>query len=211
MSEPRIVHVVDDDEAVRVSALLLLERAGYEVREYASGVEFLERLNEEEPGCVLLDIHMPQLTGLEVQQALTDRRIEWPVIVLPGQGDVGIAVQAMKNGAFEFLEKPYANQALLAGIADAFDRLQAGRAESDRVARAKSLVARLTPREVEVMRGLLAGMANKAIGYELDISARTVEVYRAAIMEKLEAQGLSTAVRIAMAAGLDPLEDTDDR
>lgn len=210
MSTLRTVHVVDDDDAVRESAELLLEIAGYDVRTYASGVIFLESLQDATPGCVLLDIHMPQMTGLEVQAALLARGVPWPVIVLTGQGDVGIAVKAMKNGAFEFIEKPYANEALLASLSDAFERLESVIEESSRAAQAKTAISQLTNRELQVMRGLLAGLPNKLIAHELDLSVRTVEVYRANVMEKLGARSLSTAVRLAMAAGVQPLGEGDD-
>ena len=207
MSEPRVVHVVDDDDAVRESAEILLDSAGYEVVPHESGNAFLEVVADARGGCILLDIHMPGLTGLEVQAELKSRNLDWPVIVLTGQGDVGIAVQAMKNGAFEFLEKPYKNEALLETLEDAFEAFEARTKESSRAAQAKALIETLTPRELEVMQALLAGLPNKLIAYELDLSVRTVEIYRANVMAKLKARGLSTAVRIAMAAGLQPLEE----
>src|ERR1700679_3336336 len=113
MSDERLVHVVDDDEAVREGVSILLEASGYEVSPHESGVAFLSVLDNLSPGCVLLDIHMPEISGLEVQAALRERSVDWPVIVLTGQGDIGIAVGAMKHGAFEFIEKPYENQMLL--------------------------------------------------------------------------------------------------
>lgn len=207
MAAARTVHVVDDDDAVRESASILLDSAGYEVVTHASGVAFLDAVDGLAPGCILLDIHMPGLTGLQVQGRLKARGLDWPIIVLTGQGDVGIAVQAMKNGAFEFLEKPYRNEVLLETLADAFDTLEARTQESARVTEARALVDGLAPRERQVMQGLLAGLPNKLIAYELDLSIRTVEIYRANVMGKLKARGLSTAVRIAMAAGLEPLEE----
>jgi two-component system response regulator FixJ len=127
------------------------------------------------------------------------------VIVLTGQGDISIAVQAMKNGAFEFLEKPYLNEVLLEAARDAFARLEATTEDRAITAQAKAGIAKLTGREMQVMQGLLAGLPNKLIAYELDISVRTVEIYRANVMEKLGARSLSTAVRIALAAGIEPL------
>ena len=205
MTDPRLVHVVDDDDAVRESAAILLESAGYDVATHASGIVFIESLAGIAPGCLLLDIHMPGMTGLEVQAELKTRGIDWPVIVLTGQGDVGIAVQAMKNGAFEFLEKPYKNEVLLETLSDAFEAFAVTAQESMRAANARALIAGLTTRELEVMQALLAGLPNKLIAYELDLSVRTVEIYRANVMAKLKARGLSTAVRIAMAAGVQPL------
>ena len=207
MSESRLVHIVDDDEAVRESAAILLDSAGYEAETHVSGVAFLETLQTAKPGCIFLDIHMPGMTGLEVQAELKARDVNWPVIVLTGQGDVGIAVQAMKNGAFEFIEKPYRNDALMETLDDAFEKLEAHTQESSRVAAAKTLIDTLTPRELQVMQALLGGLPNKLIAYELDLSVRTVEIYRANVMAKLKARGLSTAVRIALAAGVQPLEE----
>ncbi|HEX2801910.1 MAG TPA: response regulator, partial [Phenylobacterium sp.] len=201
------MHVVDDDQAVRDSAAFLLQVSDYTALTYPSGVAFLEAVGTAEPGCILLDINMPGMSGLEVQAELRARSIAWPVIVLTGRGDVGIAVQAMKNGAFEFLEKPYQNDSLLGSIAEAFDKLESVVAESDRMGQARALIATLTQRELQVMQGLLAAMANKVVAYELDISVRTVEVHRANVMAKLKARGLSTAVRIALAAGVKPLDE----
>lgn len=205
MPSRRTLYVVDDDDDVRESADLLLDAAGYNVTTYASGVEFLEMVDVSVPACVLLDIHMPQMDGLEVQRQLHARGIAFPVIVLTGQGDISIAVQAMKNGAFEFLEKPYLNDVLLQAVADAFVRLESVAEDRAVTAQAKASVSKLTGRETEVMRGLLAGLPNKLIAYELDISVRTVEIYRANVMEKLDARSLSMAVRVALAAGVEPL------
>jgi two-component system response regulator FixJ len=205
MPDGQTLYIVDDDEDVRESAAMLLEAAGYEVTTFASGIEFLERLDAAQPACILLDIHMPGMDGLEVQRELAERGISFPVIVLTGQGDISIAVQAMKNGAFEFLEKPYPNEVLLASVAAAFAKLGAVIEDHAAVAEAKARLAKLTKREMEVMRGLLAGLPNKLIAYELDISGRTVEVYRGNVMTKLAAQSLSAAVRTALAAGVEPL------
>jgi two-component system response regulator FixJ len=201
----RIIHVVDDDDDVRDSVALLLEASGYEVLTYPSGLDFLETQGAAIPGCILLDIHMPGMDGLEVQRQLTANGVPSPVIVLTGQSDISLAVQAMKNGAFEFLEKPYLNDVLLAAVRDAFGRLEATCEDRAMNADAKLRVAKLTGRETQVMRALLAGLPNKLIAYELDISVRTVEIYRANVMEKLDARSLSTAVRIALAAGVEAL------
>jgi len=205
MPDRRTLHIVDDDDDVRESSALLLESSGYNVTTYASGVEFLAKVDPTIPACVLLDIHMPHMDGLEVQRRLTDRAVAFPVIVLTGQGDISIAVQAMKNGAFEFLEKPYVNDVLLQAVRDAFARLEKTTEDRATTAQARTDLAKLTARETQVMQGLLAGLPNKLIAYELDISVRTVEIYRANVMEKLDARSLSTAVRLALAAGLEPL------
>jgi two-component system response regulator FixJ len=205
MPSRRTLHIVDDDDDVRESAALLLDAAGYSVTAYASGVEFLAKVDPAVPACVLLDIHMPQMDGLEVQRRLVERGITFPVIVLTGQGDISIAVQAMKHGAFEFLEKPYLNDVLLQAAADAFAKLEAVTEDRAVTAQAKAGVAKLTARETEVLQGLLAGLPNKLIAFELGISVRTVEIYRANVMDKLNARSLSTAVRVALAAGVEPL------
>jgi two-component system response regulator FixJ len=205
MPSRRTLHIVDDDDDVRESAALLLDAAGYSVFTYPSGVDFLERFDASIPACILLDIHMPGMDGLEVQRQLAAREVGNPVIVLTGQGDISIAVQAMKNGAFEFLEKPYLNDVLLAAVRDAFARLEETTEDRAITADSRTRIAKLTGRETQVMQGLLAGLPNKLIAYELDISVRTVEIYRANVMEKLDARSLSTAVRMALAAGVEPL------
>jgi two-component system response regulator FixJ len=206
MTSSRTVHVIDDEEAVRDSATALLEAAEFAVAAYASGSAFLNALDKVTPGCILLDIHMPELTGLELQRLLNQRNLNWPVIVLTGQGDVATAVQAMKGGAFEFLEKPYRSEALLASVSDAFDKFAAEMEETERIASARALIDNLTSREKQVMQGLLAGLPNKLIGFKLGISVRTVDVYRANVMDKLKARGLSTAVRVALDAQMEPLQ-----
>jgi two-component system response regulator FixJ len=205
MPARRTLHIVDDDDDVRESAALLLDASGYSVLTHPSGVEFLETFDAAIPCCILLDIHMPAMDGLEVQRQLAERGVSYPVIVLTGQGDISIAVQAMKNGAFEFLEKPYLNEVLQAAVRDAFARLEATHEDRAMTVESKLLIARLTARETQVMQGLLAGLPNKLIAYGLGISVRTVEIYRANVMEKLDARSLSTAVRIALAAGVEPL------
>ena len=203
----RLVHIVDDDEWVRESASILLDSAGFDIMAHESGVAFLEALPGLEPGCVILDMHMPVLTGLQVQEELAARGVNWPVIVLTGQGDIGIAVQAMKNGAFEFLEKPYENEQLLQTLNEAFEKIGQLHEESARESAARSLIESLSQRELQVVQGLLAGLPNKLIAYELDLSTRTVEIYRANAMDKLKASSLLTALRIAMTAGVQPLEE----
>lgn len=207
MDKSNLVHLVDDDKSVRKSAAILLESAGYDVVAHVSGVAFLEVLKDQPTGCIILDMHMPVITGLQVQAELNARGVGWPVIVLTGQGDIGIAVQAMKNGAFEFLEKPYANDQLLKTLEEAFEKIDQLGEELAREASAKALIEALSQRELQIVQGLLAGLPNKLIAYELDLSTRTVEIYRANAMDKLKASSLSTALRIAMTAGVQPLEE----
>jgi two-component system response regulator FixJ len=211
MPPSRTVHIVDDDELLRDFAGQLLGGAGYQVEQHESGEAFIEALHQAAPGAVLLDFHMPGLNGLQVQEALNERRIGWPVVMLTARGDVRLAVETMKNGAFEFLQKPFDAEGLLAVIHDAFEKLEAMGEEMARTARARALVDTLSARELQVMQGLLAGLPNKLIAYELDLSVRTVEIYRFKVMEKLQARGLPTAVRIALAAGVEPLEERGDR
>ena len=209
MSLKRLVHIVDDDEGVREATKFFLSTAEYDIQTHESGTAFLESLGPtpdlRRRVCVLLDIHMPGLSGLEVQSILRGRDLPWPVIILTGQADIGIAIKAMKGGAFDFFEKPFESVALLETLDHAFGQLEQNHDQNLRAASAHAAISRLTTRECEVMRGLLAALPNKLIAYELDISVRTVEVYRAKVMEKLDARGLSDAVRIAIAAGLKPM------
>ena len=202
MPAERLVHLVDDEEAIRLSAGFLLRTNGYVVKSYASGVAFLAEAGRDTRGCVLLDIRMPELDGLEVQRRLSERGIELPVIMLTGHGDIALAVRAIKAGAVEFLEKPFQKAALLAAIEEAFRRVD----DADRVhldaAEAVVRLAALTPREGDVLQGIVKGQPNKITAYELGISTRTVEAHRAALMVKLYARSLSEVLRIAFAAGL---------
>lgn len=202
MNDIRMVHLVDDDEAIRHSASFMLRHAGFRVRTYADGVTFLEQLDGLERGCILLDVQMPGMDGLEVQDRLNHRGVAMPVIVLTGHGDVAVAVRAMKAGAVDFVEKPYAKQTLIEALSRAFERLEARRREDVLSDEARSLVERLTPREREVLIGLVEGHTNKVIAEQLAISPRTVEIHRANVMEKMGAGSLSTVLRIAFAAGI---------
>ena len=198
----KIVHLVDDDEAIRRSAGFMLKTSGYQVKSYASGVELLKE-REIAPGCILLDVRMPGMDGLEVQRALHDRGLALPVIVMTGHGDVNVAVQAMKAGAVDFIEKPFEKAQLLSAIEEGFARIaQAGRS-TKRADEARVRLQSLTPRQRDVLEGLVRGHPNKTIAYDLDISPRTVEIHRANLMSKLEVASLSEALRIAFAAGLD--------
>ena len=203
MTDRRLIHIVDDEESIRKSASFLLRTAGFDVRTYASGVAFLKEARHADPGCVLLDIRMPEMDGLAVQAAMNERGVTMPVIVLTGHGDIGIAVQAMKGGAIDFLEKPFEKVRLLAAIDTAFEHLERDRETQASAHEASVRVAALTPREQDVLRGLVRGHPNKTIAYDLGISPRTVEVHRANLMTKLEVRSLSEALRLAFAAGLD--------
>ena len=202
MEPKRTVHIVDDDAAIRRSAGFLLTSSGYRVEGWPSGVEFLKDVRHATAGCILLDVRMPGMDGLEVQQALAEQGVALPVIVLTGHADVAIAVRAMKAGAVDFIEKPFERGVLLAAIEAAFARLEDGARKTSSAQDAARAIAALTPREHEVLDGLARGLPNKTIAYDLGISARTVEVHRANLMAKLGVRSFSDALRIAFAAGL---------
>lgn len=204
MDNKPTVLIVDDDDAVRDSLAILLEMAGFEVLTYASGLDVLEAALPAR-GCILLDVRMPEIDGLELQRRLVERKSKLPIIIMTGHGDVPIAVRAMKAGAADFVEKPFSDEAILASIRQSIER--GGGGESALKGPAAEIAARLsllTPREREVLDKLVAGRPNKVVAYELGISARTVEIHRARVMEKMQANSLSHLVRLAMTAGLGP-------
>jgi two-component system response regulator FixJ len=202
MADRRVIHIVDDEEAIRRSASFMLKTSGFDVQTWPSGVAFLKEARSAASGCVLLDVRMPEMDGLEVQQALIEHGVAMPVIVLTGHGDITIAVRAMKAGAVDFLEKPFEKARLLDAIEEAFARLEDTAGRADRAQDAAIAIASLTAREREVLEGLAQGLPNKTIAFDLDISARTVEVHRANLMSKLNVRSLSEALRIAFAAGM---------
>jgi two-component system response regulator FixJ len=195
-----LVHLVDDDEAIRRSAGFMLKTSGFHVRTYESGVELLKTASNLEPGCILLDIRMPGMDGLEVQSALRDKGVGLPVVIMTGHGDVGLAVQAMKAGAVDFIEKPFEKAVLMSAIEQGMERLKRASAHRSRADEAGVRLKVLTPREREVLDGLAKGLPNKTIAYDLGISPRTVEIHRANLMTKLGVRSLSEALRIAFAA-----------
>ncbi len=201
-SEKPLVHLVDDDEAIRHSASFMLRLAGYRVQTHVDGVSFLEKLDTLETGCVLLDVQMPKMNGIAVQKELNERGSEMPVVVLTGHGDVSVAVQAMKAGAVNFVEKPYEKQVLLKAIEEGFEHLESVHQGALQKAEAEKRLAHLSPRERDILDGLVEGLTNKGIANSLDISPRTVEIHRANMMDKLGVDNLSAALRIAFAAGL---------
>jgi two-component system response regulator FixJ len=200
MSEP-IVHVIDDDEAMRESLAFLLDSAGLAARTYESGEAFLEGSAQPATGVVVTDVRMPGLTGLELVARLRSAGSIAPVIVITGHGDVPLAVEAMKAGVADFLEKPFDDAALLDAIREALeDASRARRGDAERI-RLQAVLAALSPREREVMDRVVEGKLNKTIAFELGISPRTVEVYRANVMSKTGARGLSELVRMVLVAG----------
>jgi two-component system response regulator FixJ len=202
MGGKRIIHVVDDEEAIRKAASFALKTSGFEVETYKSGVDFLKVAKRIEPGCVLLDVRMPEMDGLQVQAAMLDRGIAMPVIVLTGHGDVAVAVQAMKQGAVDFIEKPFERAVLLDAVKRGFARLESANVAALEASEAKLRLAVLTSREMEILEGLAKGYPNKTIAYDLGCSSRTVEVHRASLMTKLDVHNLADLLRIAFAAGL---------
>lgn len=204
MTSDRNVFIVDDDESVRDSLQALLDASGYATDTYESGVAFLEVAKGLANGCVLLDVRMPKMDGLEVQVRLRDMRADMPVVIITGHGDVPMAVKAMKAGAIDFVEKPFTESMLLESIERALGMVERSEHVDTFGETARASVRRLTPREHDVLEQLVIGRPNKVIAYELGISPRTIEIHRARIMEKMGAQSLSHLVRLALAAGVDP-------
>ena len=178
---------------------------------FGSGEEFLDAVEEDAMGCALLDVRMPGLSGLEVQKILKDRGSDLAVVIITGHGDVSMAVQAMRAGAFHFIEKPFTDESLVETLHQAVRASLSARKETLEREEAKARLERLTPRESDVLQQLVLGNPNKVIAYELGISARTVEVHRARVMEKLEAPNLSSVIKLALAAGVsNPTRDERD-
>ena len=198
MSE-KVVHLVDDDEAVRRSAGFMLKTSGFAVKSYASGVELLKE-KELAPGCILLDVRMPDMDGLELQEELVKRGSTLPVIIMTGHGDVPLAVRAMKAGAVDFIEKPFTRAQLVAGLDKAFRKLDAASDANAKIDEARARISELTEREREVFELLVAGHQNKVIGHKLGISPRTIQVHRGRIMHKLNVTNLQDLVRLAIAS-----------
>jgi two-component system response regulator FixJ len=201
-SEPAIVHVIDDDEALRESLAFLLRTADIEAKSYASAAAFLDALPLKGLTCIITDVRMPGLSGIDLLRRVKELGIEAPVIVITGHGDVPLAVEAMRFGALDFLEKPFDDEILLQSVRAAL-RQQAGAAkrQSER-AEIEGRLAALSPRERDVLGGLVAGRANKQIAFDLGISPRTVEIYRANLMDKMQAGSLSDLVRMALIVGI---------
>jgi two-component system response regulator FixJ len=202
MSRPdeRVVHLVDDDAAIRRSVGFMLKTSGHRVQVYECGAEILKESAKLDQGCILLDIRMPGMDGLEVQQALQEKGVSLPVIIMTGHGDVSLAVRAMKAGAVDFIEKPFEKDALLASLEEGFRRISEKGATEDRTRDATVRLKALTGRERDVLDGLAQGLPNKTIAYDLGISPRTVEIHRSNLMTKLSVRSLSEALRIAFAA-----------
>ncbi len=199
MTEP-VIHIVDDDEAIRDSLEYLLEAAAMAVRTYPSADEFLRHVDDLAPGCIVTDVRMPGMNGLELVRVLSERKVPHPVIVITAHGDVSMAVEAMREGAVDFLEKPFEHEALLRAIRRALStRPRDNQIDAERT-RLRAILETLSPRETDVLQGVVDGKMNKVIAFQLGISPRTVEVYRANMMSKTSARGLSELVRMVTLA-----------
>jgi two-component system response regulator FixJ len=202
MPNEELVHVIDDDEAMRDSLAFLFRSAKIAVTAYQDPMEFLENLPAIHGGCVVTDVRMPGMSGIDLLKRLRELKNPIPVIVITGHGDVPLAVEAMKHGAADFLEKPFEDDLILQAVRSAL-RDQASQQEHQVMRAAiEERLSRLSPRERQVLEGLVLGHPNKTIGYDLNISPRTVEIYRANVMTKMEASSLSDLVRMALVAGV---------
>jgi two-component system response regulator FixJ len=198
MDDDRTLHVIDDDDAVRDSLLFLFTAAGFKVAAHESASAFLEVLPELNPACIITDVRMPGTTGMELLQQLSARPAPVPTIVITGHGDIPLAVEAMKLGAVDFIEKPFEDETILGAVRMAMDRRDKGAADEANRVEIRARLDALSARERQVLDGLITGNANKVIAYDLGISPRTVEVYRANVMGKMQARSLSELVRMAL-------------
>lgn len=201
MPDSAIVHLVDDDEEVRRALAFLLGTAGLAVKVYESADALVAKLSSIAEGCIVSDVRMPGMSGLQLLQVLKQMQIGLPVIIMTGHADIALAVEAMKAGATDFLEKPFDDEALLGAIHGALNRRQGPQKNDAAIAEARARLATLSDREKQVLDGLLTGHPNKTIAYDLGLSPRTVEVHRANVMRKMAVSSLSELVRISLAAG----------
>jgi two-component system response regulator FixJ len=201
MTDSLIVHIVDDDESVRQSLAFLLSTAGMVVRLYESAAAFLEAPDNIQEGCLITDVRMPEMSGIELLHELKVRSISLPTIIITGHGDVPLAVEAMKCGAIDFIEKPFDEEAIIRAVQSAKERVDKRARECESEAALAAKLASLSKRERQVLDRLVAGDPNKTIAHDLGISPRTVEVYRAHLMTKMQAKSLSELVRMALLAG----------
>lgn len=193
-----VVHIVDDDEGLRESLAFLLHSASLEVRSFESAKAFLDKLPHAIPGCVITDVRMPDMSGIELLRRLKELKISAPVIVITGHGDIALAVEAMKMGAADFFEKPFDDALLVASVQAALRQREDQTKRGAERAEIEQRISSLSPREKDVLAGLIEGRANKQIAFDLGISPRTVEIYRANLMNKMQADSLSNLVRMAL-------------
>jgi two-component system response regulator FixJ len=204
MSFSPVIHIIDDDDDVRASIAFLLTSAGFAVRVHPSADAFLEALPKLQSGCVVCDVRMPGMDGLTLLRQLKSLRTRFPAIIMTGHADVPLAVEAMKAGAVDFIEKPFEASVMLAALRLALDRHGQGQDQDTRLAQIEDRLRLLSTREREVLERVAQGKPNKIIAYDLGLSTRTVEVYRANVMTKMGAQSLSDLVRMVLSAGLLP-------
>lgn len=202
MQSDPIIYVIDDDEAARHSLEFLLKTAGLTVRAFDGARPFLDVLPRIESGCVITDVRMPEITGIDLLRKIKELGVNIPVIVITGHGDISLAVEAMKIGAVDFLEKPFDDDALLAAVRSSLNQTANVAQRNAELSQINDKLAALSNRERQVLDGLVAGKANKVIAFDLGISPRTVEIYRANLMTKMSANSLSDLVRMAMTAGI---------
>lgn len=204
MNHELTVFVVDDDPNVREALALVMKSVGLAVESYVSAEDFLRAYDPRRPGCLVLDVRMPGMGGLALQELIAARRIDLPIIFITGHADVRMSVRAMKGQAFEFLEKPFSDQELLDRIHEALDLVVRTRRQRDATAGAAARIASLTAREREVLERITEGKPNKVIAAELDVSEKTVESHRARVMKKMGVRSLAGLIRAALKVGLEP-------
>lgn len=202
MPSDAVVHVIDDDEAARQSLEFLLRTARLDVRTYESAAAFVEILPQIHAGCVITDVRMPGLSGIDLLKRLGELGVGIPVIVMTGHGDIPLAVEAMKFGAMDFFEKPFDDEAMVAAVRSALDRHKDDSKRKAELSQINARLMELSNRERQVLEGLVAGHPNKVIAFDLGISPRTVEIYRANLMTKMQATSLSSLVRMAIVASV---------
>jgi two-component system response regulator FixJ len=202
MQAPEIIHVIDDDEGVREGLCALLEAKGYAAHPHASCEEFLNCFSADAALCIVADLRMPGMGGLDLQAHLLAKAVELPFIVITGHGDVSSAVRALKSGAADFIEKPIDGKLFVAAIERAAEARRAAKTQLDAADLVRERIAALTPRERDVLRHLVEGNPNKIIAHQLSISPRTVENHRARLMVKMQADSVAELVRMALAAGI---------
>jgi len=201
MSGDVVIHIVDDEEPVRKSLAFLLTISGHAVRVHDSASSFLSLAGELENACLVTDLRMPDMSGVDLLRRLHDEDAMLPAIVITGHGDVPMAVEAMKAGALDFIEKPFEDEVLLEAVARAIAELKRKPREQDDISAIRQRLGQLSERERQVMAGIVTGLPNKSIAYDLDISPRTVEVHRSNVMAKMNAKNLPELVRMVLAAG----------